>query len=137
MEKDFLPLFAMPKSREELNLLSPAVLAFVGDGVQTLFVRTEVSLTGNLKPHEFHNRTAHIINAASQASAARKILCLLSEEEMDIYKRCRNFKTGTTAKNASLIDYKTATGLEGLIGYLYLAGRNERLTELLHKAYKE
>ncbi|MFA5448903.1 MAG: ribonuclease III domain-containing protein [Clostridia bacterium] len=132
---DRLPLFPEPCTKEELNQLGASALSFVGDSVQTLFVRTALALECPNKISALHRQAAAVINATSQSEAAKKIIPLLSEEEDAVFRRCRNSKTNTHAKNATLIDYKIASGLEGLIGYLYMLGRHERLAELLRLAY--
>jgi len=83
------------------------------------------------KVHELHLMSAKRVCAKGQAEGFRKIEPLLDDEEMGVYKRGRNSHLGTVAKNATISDYRTATGLETLIGYLYLNGRDERLTELM------
>jgi len=133
--KDYLPHFAENIDKEKIRLLNAAVLSFVGDSVQTLFVRTELALEEGKSTCALHQKASAKINATAQAQAVRKILPLLTEHELDIFKRCRNYKTATVAKNAAVADYKTASGFEGLVGYLYLTGESERLSELLSLAY--
>jgi ribonuclease-3 family protein len=134
--KDYLPIFSSTVDKTEIRLLNAAVLSFVGDSVQTLFVRTELALEKNLNTNALHRQAAAKINATAQADAARRILEKLTEIENDVFKRCRNYKTQTVAKNATVTNYKAASGLEGLIGYLYLVGEHERLNELLRLAYE-
>jgi ribonuclease-3 family protein len=124
---DFTPL-----GEDKAKLLNPMSLAFVGDGVQTLYVRTRLTVDGGANSGALHNKTAEIINATNQAAVFQsKISGVLTEKEADIFRRARNNKNGTTAKHASVIDYKTATGLEAVIGYLYLTGQDERLHTIL------
>jgi ribonuclease-3 family protein len=135
--KDYLPTFAENIDKGKIRLLNAAVLSFVGDSVQTLFVRTELALEETSNTNALHKKAAAKINATAQAEAARRIQAKLTEIELDVFKRCRNYKTQTVAKNALVTDYKTASGLEGLIGYLYLAGEHDRLNEILDLGYSE
>lgn len=134
---DFLPQFPEPCSEDELNGMNPAVLSFVGDSVQTLFVRAELASLYKQKTSALHRMAAQIINATSQAQAVKNILDIMTEQELSVFRRCRNCKTNTAAKNATITDYKIASGFEGVIGYLYLSGKHERLLELLNLAYNK
>ncbi len=95
-------------------------LAYIGDGVYDLIIRTIVIDLGNGKVKNFHRLTSNIVKAESQAKLAREIMGLLTEEELAVYRRGRNAKSATSAKNASVADYRMATGFEALLGYLYL-----------------
>ena len=106
-------------------------LAYIGDGVFDLIIRTIVLDMGNGKVKNFHRITSSIVKAESQAKITKAILDELTEEENAIYKHGRNAKTATSAKNASIVDYRIATGFEALIGYLYLNNRLERALELI------
>ncbi len=106
-------------------------LAYIGDTVFDLYVRTMLVTSADAKVHELHLLSAKRVCAAGQAKAFRKIEPMLSEEELAVFKRGRNSHLGTVAKNASIADYRAATGLEALVGWLYLSGRDERLTELM------
>ena len=118
--------------REQKAAQLPALnLAFIGDTVFDLYVRTLLVTQADAKVHELHLMSAKRVCAGGQAQAFRRIEPMLSEEELGIYKRGRNSHMGTVAKNASIADYRTATGLEALIGYLFLCGRDDRLTELM------
>ena len=109
--------------REQKAAQLPALnLAFIGDTVFDLYVRTLLVTQADAKVHELHLMSAKRVCAKGQAEGFRKIEPLLDDEEMGVY---------TVAKNATISDYRTATGLETLIGYLYLNGRDERLTELM------
>lgn len=107
------------------------VLAYIGDSVFELYTRLSVIRESEEKMKGIHQRTIAIVNAGAQAAAARQVIPLLTEEETLIFKRGRNANTGTMAKNANAADYRVATGMEALIGYLFLAGRDERLLEIL------
>lgn len=111
------------------NMLSPSVLAFVGDAVYGLLVRTELSAV-NRPSGELHTLSVKKVNAAAQARAFKIIEPCLSEEEIAVFKRGRNFHTSSTPKNASNRDYHAATGLECLFGWLYLSGNTTRTEEL-------
>ncbi|MBQ3817192.1 MAG: ribonuclease III [Clostridia bacterium] len=114
---------------KDVNLLSPSVLAFVGDGVYGLYVRT--MLARNNRPSgELHKLSVNWVNAAAQAKAFEIIEPLLTETEKSVFKRGRNFHTGNVPKGATPAEYHTATGLESLFGYLYLSGNTKRADEL-------
>jgi len=115
--------------------LSPLTLAYVGDTVYDLYIRTELVLETKATPNGLHKMASARVCAAAQAEAARRILPLLTEEELCIYKRGRNSHPGTQPKHAKLADYLAATGLEALIGYLYLTGQDERLHRLMEEAH--
>ena len=115
--------------------MSPLVLAYIGDTVYDLFVRTMLVESTTLSAHGLHMRAAKLVCAAAQSRALLRIEQLLSEEEMSVFKRGRNAHMGSVPKNAEIIDYRRATGLEALMGYLYLLGRDERLSELMRAAF--
>lgn len=135
MEKSFIPVCQTPSEKKLIALTNPLVLSFVGDSVQTLYVRTKLCLTRGEKAGLLHKLAVPELKAAGQCAAMHNILPLLTEEESDIYKRARNAKSPSTAKNASVSDYRTASGFEALIGFLYLAGDTARLEELMNIAY--
>lgn len=114
---------------ENVNLLSPSVLAFVGDAVYGLCVRTALAKV-NRPSGELHRLSVEMVNAKAQAGAFTLIEKELSEKEMSVFKRGRNFHTSTAPKSATKGDYHTATGLECLFGWLYLAGESKRIEEL-------
>ena len=111
------------------NLLSPSVLAFVGDAVYGLYVRTYLAEV-NRPSGELHKLSVKLVNATAQAEAYKLIEPLLLEKEVSVFKRGRNFRTGNTPKNSTGGEYHTATGLETLFGFLYLSGQNARAKEL-------
>ena len=111
------------------NLLSPSVLAFVGDAVYGLYVRTYLAEV-NRPSGELHKLSVKLVNATAQAEAYKLIEPVLSEKEVSVFKRGRNFRTGNTPKNSTGGEYHTATGLETLFGFLYLSGQNSRAKEL-------
>ncbi len=117
----------------DVNAYSPLSLAFIGDCVFDLVVKTVVVERANRSANTLHRKTSSIVRARSQSSMAVWFIenDILSDEELAIYKRGRNAKSATTAKNASVGDYRRATGLEALIGYLYLNNRTDRLVDLI------
>ncbi|MBR4732225.1 MAG: ribonuclease III [Lachnospiraceae bacterium] len=120
-----------PCPPQDVRAYSPLALAFIGDGVYSLVVRTMVVCQANRANNALHNVTVKYVKAENQAKIVEIIKPLLSEEEADVLRRGRNAKPHTTAKNASISDYHKATGLEALVGYLYLAGRTDRMLELM------
>ena len=117
------------------NLLSPSVLSFVGDAVYGLFVRTYLAEV-NRPSGELHKLSVKLVNATAQAKAFRIIEPELSEKELSVFKRGRNFHTGNTPKNSTGGEYHTATGLETLFGFLYLSGENDRAKTLFDIIWK-
>ncbi len=111
---------------------SPLLLAYVGDAVYEVAVRTALIKSGNLPVNQLHSMAKGFVSAASQSARMEKIEGILSENEMRIFKRGRNAKSATVPKNADVGDYRRATGFEALVGYLYLKGEFERLYELLN-----
>lgn len=111
------------------NLLSPSVLAFVGDAVYGLCVRTALAEV-NRPSGELHRLSVLLVKATAQAKAYALLEPELSEKEISIFKRGRNFHTSSTPKSATGGEYHTATGLECLFGFLYLSGQNERIDQL-------
>ena len=116
---------------ENPNLLSPSVLAFVGDAVYGLYVRTKLSEV-NRPSGELHKLSVKFVNATAQAEAFRLIEPMLTEKELSVFKRGRNFHTGNTPKNSTGGEYHLATGLETLFGFLYLSNENDRTKELFN-----
>ena len=110
--------------------LSPLTLAFIGDTVFDLLVRSELVCEANRPVNALHKSASKKVCAAAQAEGIKKILPLLTEEEEAVFKRGRNAHTGGIPKNQSSADYHYATGLECLFGWLYLKGETERINEL-------
>ena len=117
------------------NQAAPLTLAFVGDTVYDLYVRTRLLDTRSAAPHALHLSAAKLVCAAGQAEAFRRVEPELTEEEHAVYKRGRNAHSGTLPKNASVADYHTASGFEALIGWLYLSGQDARMTQLMRRAF--
>jgi len=118
-------------------LRSPLNLAFIGDSVMDLIVRTELVSEANEPVHVLHRKASAIVNAANQSRMAGILEPLFTEEEAAVYRRGRNAKSSTHAKNASILDYRRATGLEAVFGYLYLRGDYKRLMELYRAGKSE
>ncbi len=133
--EDIRVLFALEP--EDIRSYSPLTLAYVGDAVYELVIRTMIISKGNAPVNKLHKRSAALVKAPAQAQMMKVIEPLLSEEELHIYKRGRNAKSYTSAKNASVIDYRIATGFEALMGWLYLQERQERLLELIKIGLEE
>lgn len=111
---------------------SPLTLAYIGDCVYELFVRTYLISGANYHVKQLHRAATALVNAKAQSDLYLKIQDMLTDEEMSIYKRGRNTNSHPP-KNANLRDYKSATGVEALIGYLYLKGDSARISELMDK----
>ena len=109
---------------------SPLVLAYLGDAVYELAIRTLVVNEGNRQVNKMHKESASLVKAGTQMEFLLAIEDELTEEEKSVYRRGRNAKSVTMAKHATMKEYRMATGFEALIGYLYLQGRLERLAEL-------
>ena len=116
----------------DLHTLSPLALAFVGDGVYSLMVRERLLSQANRPVNDLHRMAVREVRAEAQAAAIDRLLPLLTEEEEAVFKRGRNAHTARSGA-----DYHRATGLEALFGYLYLAGRVDRVQELFHLCVEE
>ena len=122
---------------QEVNRISMLGLAHVGDGVYELLTRTMLCLQGHSSVSQLHRLTVERVKASAQAEAAEKILPLLDEEELALYKRGRNAHVHGVPHNADVGDYHAATGLEALFGWLYLLGRRERIQQLFDAAMED
>ena len=124
---DFFTTVSADKARN----ISPVTLAFVGDAVYSLYVRQRLVLTTDYGTGELQKLSSSKVSAHGQSGLLEKLLPLLTEEETDIYKRGRNAKKPTKSKKASVVEYNRSTGLEAVLGFLYLTGRYSRITQLL------
>jgi ribonuclease-3 family protein len=115
----------------DLRTYSPLTLAFLGDCVYDIIIRTVVVERGNRAPQGLHKKKSYLVNAKTQKELIESIQDLLTEEEESVYRRGRNAKSYTTAKNASVGDYRKATGFEALLGYLYLDDKMDRVMYLI------
>ena len=113
------------------NEYSPLALAFIGDSVFDLIIKSVIVEKANCQVNKLQNKTSKIVRATTQALIVDALKDVLTEEEANIYRRGRNAKPYTKAKNASYSEYCKATGLEALVGYLYLKGDTERLIALI------
>ena len=112
-------------------------LAHIGDGVYELLTRTMLCLQGHSAAGELHRLTVSFVRAEAQARAAERVLPLLDEEELAVYKRGRNAHVHGVPQNANVGDYHAATGLEALFGWLYLQGQQERIRELFDRIMED
>lgn len=115
----------------DANTYSPLVLAYIGDAVYELIIRARVINQGSMQVNKMHKRSSQLVKAGTQAALIRVIEDLLTEEEYAVYKRGRNAKSVSAAKNATVIEYRTATGMEALIGWLFIEERYTRLVYLV------
>ena len=125
------------RTEEEVNFLNPLVWAYIGDSVYELFIRTNLVNNSNEKVHKLHVNAVKFVKAAGQAKILKAIEKELTEEEQNIVRRTRNTQNHHIAKNATPAEYSYATAFEGLIGYLYLNKRDERLKYILSRALEE
>lgn len=138
MEKSVMDLPEILKEQfggetADIRTYSPLVLAYIGDGIYDLVIRTLIVRHGSCQPNKLHKRTSALVKASAQSEMIDKLMESLTEEELAIYKRGRNAKSYTMAKNATMKDYRKATGFEALMGYLYLKGETERLVSLVRE----
>jgi len=126
------------KNEQEVNMLSPLVWAYVGDGVYEMYIRMHLVNEHSFKPHKLHVEATKYVKAVAQSKLIHKLLeeKYLTEEEEDIVRRSRNTENHHVAKNATLADYTYATAFEALIGWLYLNKKDDRLKELLDYCMK-
>ena len=141
MEESIVIIDAIKETFEcketDIRTYSPLALAYIGDAVYDLVIRTIVVERGNKSANNLHKQTVAYVNARVQARMADALQSELTEEEETVYHRGRNAKSYTSAKNASVIEYRKATGLEALCGYLYLTGRQERMLQLIRAAIEQ
>ncbi len=126
-----MELINREKEEVDINLLSPLTWAYVGDAVYELYVRTNLVNKTKLKPHKLHIESIKYVKAKAQADILKSIMDKLTDEEKDIVRRARNAENHHLPKNAEPEDYMYSTAFEGLIGYLYLCKKDERLKEIL------
>lgn len=112
---------------------SPLTLAYIGDDVYDLVIRTYILSMGNMPVNKLDRIARELVKAGTQSAMMSVLEPVLSDEEMSVYKRGRNAKSHTKAKNATIIDYRRATGFEALIGFLYLKGDYARMVELIRE----
>ncbi len=118
-------------SEVDIRTYSPLVLAYIGDGIYELIVRTVLVGQGNRQANTLHKKASSYVKASAQSAMILAVQEELTEEEQQVYKRGRNAKTVTMAKHASMHDYRHATGFEALMGYLYLTNQTKRMIDLI------
>ena len=118
----------------DLRTYSPLTLAYIGDAVFEMMIRTLIVEKGQRAANTLHRHTTKIVCAQTQAKMADTLQSIMTEQEQDIYRRGKNTKLHSSAKNASLSDYRKATGFEALCGYLFLKGETDRIMELVKLA---
>ncbi len=116
--------------------MNSGVLAYVGDAVFSLYIRNRIALSCDCKSGELTKKTNRYVKATSQSVMLDKIADKLTEVELDVARRARNCYTFSKAKNAGLADYRRATALEAIIGWLYLGNETERLDEIQNMCYE-
>lgn len=132
MEQTWFPL---PPGKPP-GQMHPLALAYIGDAIFEVYVRQYLLSKPNHRPNHLHKEATRFVAAKSQARLLAEWLPLLTEEELDVVRRGRGAKSGTAPKSADMIEYRQSTAFECLIGYLYYAGRHERLGELLERAVR-
>ena len=115
----------------DIRTYSPLTLAYIGDAVYDVIFRTAVVAQGNAPVNKLHHKTIQYVKAPAQAALIESIMDELTPEEEAVYKRGRNAKSYTTAKNATTGEYRRATGFEAVMGYLYLTGQYHRMIDLI------
>lgn len=130
MKKDYIPINNAPIDEFEARQYNPLVLAFVGDSVHHLIVRSRLACNTTAKTGQLHILASKEVKASTQADMIDRIVDELTDDELSVYKRARNSKMNTMAKHATCGEYKKASGFEALIGYLYLTAQHERLEHL-------
>jgi ribonuclease-3 family protein len=115
----------------DIRTYSPLSLAYIGDAVYEVIIRTILLHQGNMAVNKYHRKASRMVNASAQSEIMGILEPILTEEELSVYKRGRNAKSYTSAKHASVLDYRRATGFEALIGYLYLKEDMERIFDLI------
>lgn len=138
-KQDFMALMGAALQLQEVDVrtYSPLVLAYIGDAVYELAVRSLVVNHGSMQVNKMHKKSASLVKAETQANLIKVLEEQLTEEEHAVYKRGRNARSATVAKHATMIDYRMATGFEALVGYLYLEGQYGRLFALIHEGLEK
>lgn len=131
--KDLFNIIKEKMELAELDIVnySPLTLAYIGDGIYEIIIRTMIVDKANCQVNKIHKAASELVKAQAQANMIKALMDNLTETEITVYKRGRNAKAFTRAKNASMSDYRTATGFEALMGYLYLTEQSDRMMELI------
>ncbi len=120
-----------PGKQQDIRSYSPLTLAYIGDAIYDLIIRTVVVERANRPANDLHRITVRYVSATAQSRIVEALMDRLTEEEQSVYRRGRNSKPHTTAKNATTADYMKATGFEAVLGFLYLNGEMKRALELV------
>lgn len=136
---DWMELLTQQFQLEDVDIrtYSPLALAYIGDGVYELIIRTILIKKGNCPVNKLHRRASTLVRASAQSAMVAVLEPLLTLEEYKIYKRGRNAHSATMAKHATVTDYRRATGFEALVGWLYLTRQWERMTELVRTGIRQ
>lgn len=129
LKETFMEAFRLEE--QDIRTYSPLTLAYIGDAIFELVVRTVLVERKNMQPEKLHKAATKIVKAETQSLLVEVLKEELTEEELAVFKRGRNAKAVTRAKNATMSDYRRATGFEALMGYLYLKGDLERMIRLI------
>lgn len=130
------PFLGKQLTQGELRMYNPIKLAYIGDAVYELYIRSYVLSKFNLKIKDINKKCISYVKATAQSKIVNHVMPILEEEELGIIKKGRNAPVNTIPKNSSVIDYKMATGFEALLGYLHLGGNIERLEEIIAKGIR-
>ena len=122
---------------QDLRSYSPLTLAYIGDGVYELIIRTILVKKGNCPVNRLHKKASSLVKAGAQSAIMEVIEEELTPEELSVYRRGRNAHSPTMAKHATMADYRRATGFEALMGYLYLTEQWERMLQLIKKGIEK
>ncbi|MCR5215170.1 MAG: hypothetical protein K6E10_12210 [Eubacterium sp.] len=133
---EFVYMDMIMEAQKVSSTYSPLALAYIGDSVFDLLIKNRFVFASNMQPEKYHRRVTQIVSANFQSDFIRNYMDKLTEEEMAVYKRARNSSPHTKAKNASLTSYLMATGLEAVIGYLYMSGQNQRINEIINEVFE-
>ena len=120
-----------PGKQQDIRAYSPLTFAYIGDAIYDLIIRTVVVERANRPANDLHRITVRYVSATAQSRIVEALMDRLTEEEQSVYRRGRNSKPHTTAKNATTADYMKATGFEAVLGFLYLSGEMKRALELV------
>ena len=123
--------------KPDVREYSALTLAYIGDGVYELVIRTILVKKGNCPVNQLHKHASSLVKAGAQSKMMETLEPILTEEELAVYKRGRNAHSPTMAKHATMADYRRATGFEALMGYLYLKEDYSRIVELVRKGITE
>lgn len=123
--------------KQDISTYSPLTLAYIGDGIYEIVIRSLVVGHGNGQVNKLHKKSSSLVKAETQSKIIKLLMDELTEEEVHVFKRGRNAHSFTSAKNASSADYHMATGFEAVMGYLYMEGRMQRIFELVERGLEK